>query len=477
MDHVEFSRFIQGRKDGFCPIVTAPPSTPFAAAAAVIRVSELNTLVRQTLEREFPLQWVAGEVSNLTRAASGHVYFTLKDETAQARCVMFRSRAQSVPWRLENGHQIEARALVTLYEARGEFQLSVESMRRAGLGKFYEAFARLKEKLAAEGLFAPELKRPIPRFPRRIAIVSSPQAAALRDVLVALRRRAPHLPCVLYPTLVQGEKAAEGIATAIASANARTHDDHACDALLLIRGGGSIEDLWAFNEEIVARAIAASEIPIIAGVGHETDTSIADFIADLRAATPTAAAELVSQGWVEAAGELAALSATLGHAMHYRITSAQQRLDHLSLRLIHPTLRIQRNRDRVVYLASRLASSFTENLHRHRTRLDRTTQRLGRVAPRFDSLQGRLHLLEQRLGGAMLTRQQHYHHCLERIASALDHLNPQATLARGFAVVRTLDGEVVTSAEALHLDDIVTLDLAIGQASASISKIKLPESQ
>jgi exodeoxyribonuclease VII large subunit len=224
---------------------------------AIIPVSELNRRVRLALEAEFPLQWIAGEISNLTRAASGHVYFSLKDESAQARCVMFRSRAQAVPWRLENGQQVEARALVSLYEPRGDFQLGIESLRRAGLGRLFEAFARLKDRLEAEGMFANERKRPLPCFPLTIGVIASPQAAALRDVLAAIRRRAPHLGVVLYPSLVQGEGAGERIADAIAVAGKRKE----CDVLLVVRGGGSIEDLWAFNEECVSMEHTLPPLP------------------------------------------------------------------------------------------------------------------------------------------------------------------------------------------------------------------------
>src|SRR5574343_1163875 len=260
-----------------------------AKSATTLTVSSLNRLVRECLEANFPLTWVGGEISNLTYAASGHVYFSLKDSSAQVRCVMWRNRAQLLGWRLENGQKIEARALVSFYEPRGEFQLNIEAIRRAGQGNLFERFLKLKAQLEAEGLFAPEAKRPLPTFPRHVAIVSSLQAAALRDVLTTLHRRAPHLRLSIFPTLVQGEGAGARFAEAFAQAGSSD-----CDAILLCRGGGSIEDLWSFNEECVARAIRASAIPVIAGVGHETAFTIADFAADLRAPTPTAAAELVS---------------------------------------------------------------------------------------------------------------------------------------------------------------------------------------
>jgi len=433
-------------------------------AVTVVSISELNRLARQCLEREFPLLWVAGEISNLTRAASGHVYFSLKDEAAQARCVMFRSRAQSIPWKLENGLQVEAHALVSLYEPRGDFQLNIEVLRRAGLGRLFEAFARLKLKLEAEGLFAAGRKRPLPRFPRRIGIISSPRAAALRDVLVALRRRAPHLTAILYPTLVQGDSAAEEIAKAIAAAGRRNE----CDLLLIVRGGGSIEDLWAFNEETVARAIVASPLPTISGVGHETDTTIADYVADLRAATPTAAAEMATQGWYEAAGEIKNTGTELARAIQYRITRQQQGLDHLSLRLVHPATRLVQARDRLALLGSQLDASLARGLRRHRERLNRADLALGRSVPRTERRSGQLGLLAQRLRAALREQQQNRQNALGNIATALTHLNPQATLARGFAIVRDASGRLVTDAANLHPGQIVNLDLAHGEAEASI---------
>ncbi|MCM2307763.1 MAG: exodeoxyribonuclease VII large subunit [Sulfuritalea sp.] len=432
--------------------------------ATVVTISELNRLARQSLEREFPLLWVAGEISNLTRATSGHVYFSLKDEAAQARCVMFRSRAQSIPWKLENGLQVEARALVSLYEARGDFQLNIETLRRAGLGRLFEAFARLKARLETEGLFGPGRKRALPRFPRRIGIVSSPRAAALRDVLAALKRRAPHLTAILYPTPVQGDSAAGEIAKAIAAAGRRNE----CDLLLIVRGGGSIEDLWAFNEEVVARAIAASPLPTISGVGHETDATIADFVADLRAATPTAAAELATQGWYQAAGEIADLGTALMRSMQYRMARQQQGLDHLSLRLMHPATRLSQARDRIALLGARLDASLGRALRRHRERLSRAALALGRNIPRTERRSGRLGLLAQRLRTALREQQQKRTNALENIEAALAHLNPEAILARGFSIVRDASGNLVTDAANLHPDQIVSLHLARGEAEAAI---------
>src|SRR5687768_12812265 len=267
----------------------------------VLTVSQLLRSVRDTLERRFPLRWVQGEPSNLSRSPSGHWYFTLKEGAAQVDCVMFRSRAAALDWEPREGSAVEARALVTLYEPRGRFQLTVEALRRAGVGPLYERFVRLKHKLEGEGLFDARLKRALPPYPRCIGVVTSLGAAALRDVLITLARRNASIPVVVYPAPVQGDGAADRIAAVLATANRRAE----CDVLLLVRGGGSLEDLWQFNEEAVARAIRACPIPVVTGVGHETDVTIADFAADRRAPTPTAAAELVSPLRAELAARLA----------------------------------------------------------------------------------------------------------------------------------------------------------------------------
>lgn len=438
-------------------------------ATEVLTVSALNRLARETLQQNFPLLWVSGEISNLVRATSGHVYFSLKDETAQVRCVMFRNRAQLLPWRLENGQQLEAQALVTLFEARGDFQLNIEGLRRAGIGARYEAYARLREKLEREGLFSPEKKRPLPRFPRRVGIITSPQAAALRDVLSALRRRAPHLPVILYPAPVQGEGAAEKIATVIALAGQRLKFD-AIDVLIIIRGGGSIEDLWAFNEEVVARAIAACPIPVVSGVGHETDTTIADFAADSRAATPTAAAELVSAGWFAAAHELAALDVILQRTLRVLLESRMQRLDLLFHRLVHPGEQLARNRQKVAHLATQFLAALARRLRYDAVSLEHLRRRLTQGRPPVQTARGRLALLEQRFAAAWHGRIADKRGHLGALAAALAQLSPQATLERGYSIVRKATGEVVRASSQVAAGDTVELRFAVGWAHAKISE-------
>ena len=313
------------------------PPLQRAAAAAVIEVSALNRMVRDMLEHALPLMWVRGEVSNFTCAPSGHCYFTLKDAAAQVRCTMFRSRARLLDWQPRNGMQIEVRALPTLFEPRGEFQLNVETIRRSGMGALYEAFERLKLRLAAEGLFASERKRALPAFPRRIGVVTSPQAAALRDVLTILARRMPSLPVLVYPTAVQGADAAQGIARAIEAASRRLE----CDVLIVCRGGGGIEDLWAFNDEAVARAIHGCALPVVTGIGHETDFTIADFVADLRAPTPSAAAQAASPDRRELSARVAETSARMARAFARRLDRLWQGVDYLVRRLVDPRERLR----------------------------------------------------------------------------------------------------------------------------------------
>ena len=433
---------------------------------SVLSVSSLNRLVRDCLESAFPLTWVGGEISNLTYAASGHVYFSLKDANAQVRCVMWRSRAQLLGWRLENGQQIEARALVSFYEPRGEFQLNVEAIRRAGQGDLFERFLRLKAQLEKEGLFAAERKKPLPAFPRHIAIVTSLQAAALRDVLTTLHRRAPHLRITVYPTLVQGEGAAARIAEALGQAAAGD-----CEAIILCRGGGSIEDLWAFNEEAVARAIAASPIPVIAGVGHETDFTIADFAADLRAPTPTAAAELASPDRDGLLARLDALEDQLQRRLERSLADRGQRLDWLSARLIHPAERLRQRRQDTEALGTRLQRAQRRHLERSRLLLTALGQRHGSAQPRLDKLADRLAHLRYRLEQRTAWVLSQHSGKLNSLASSLNQLDPHAVLTRGYALAIGPDGRAIRDAATLKPGDALQLNFARGAATATVEQV------
>ncbi|TFW15553.1 exodeoxyribonuclease VII large subunit, partial [Duganella callida] len=337
------------------------------AAAPVITVSALNQAVARLLERSFPLAWISGEVSNFTRAASGHWYFTLKDDAAQVRAVMFRGRAQYAGFVPREGDKVEVRALVTLYGPRGDYQINVEAIRRAGVGSLFEAFQRLKEKLDAAGLFHPERKRALPMFARTIGIVTSPQAAALRDVLTALKRRAPHVRVILYPAPVQGQFSAQKIAAAIDTASLRGE----CDVLIVCRGGGSIEDLWSFNDEEVAYAVANCRMPVISGVGHETDFTICDFAADLRAATPTAAAELAATPHADWMASLRTDVTDLRRAMRRALNDAEQTLDNHARRLLNPGAQIRQQRIKLQSLAGALTHANRAPLTQARHQLDR----------------------------------------------------------------------------------------------------------
>jgi exodeoxyribonuclease VII large subunit len=449
--------------------MNAPHSTVKVNSGEVVSVSWLNRAAREALEGTFPLMWIAGEVSTLTRAASGHIYFTLKDEQAQVRCTMWRTRAQLLSFRLEHGMRVEVRALVSLFEPRGDYQLNVEAVRQAGVGNLYEAFLRLKARLDAEGLFDPAIKRTLPRFPRGIAVVTSPQAAAWRDVTAALERRAPHLPITLYPTPVQGDGAPPQIAAAIRNAGQRAAAD-GNDVLLLVRGGGSLEDLAAFNDEAVARAIRACPLPVICGVGHETDVSIADFAADLRAATPTAAAELASAGFVELRDSLTQLGARLKRAMDRRLETAAQRVDRAAARLTHPRQRIEAARMRLANLEQRLTSRSRQLIAVREARLAKLGLRLAARRPDIASQQARLEALAQRLQratGSLLERQRGK---LDALQQHLAHLDPRGVLARGYSITRDEAGLIVRNADALHPGARIQVEFHDGSVDATVDK-------
>ncbi|MFC4161071.1 exodeoxyribonuclease VII large subunit [Chitinimonas lacunae] len=442
-------------------------SATLSSSSVVWSVSELNRTVKTLLERELPLLWVSGEISNLTIAASGHLYFSLKDQGAQVRCVMFRGRAGLLPFRPQEGLRVEARATVTLYEARGDYQLNIEAMRLGGLGALFEAFERLKARLAAEGLFAAERKRPLPFLPRRVGLVTSPQAAALRDVLSTLKRRAPYLELVLYPTAVQGNGAAEQIAAAIATAGVRNE----VEVLIVCRGGGSIEDLWAFNEEVVARAIAACPLPVISGVGHETDFTIADFVADQRAPTPTAAAEMVAPEARLLLARLAQSRMQLQSALRRRLEVRWQQLDFLARRLVHPGERLRRRAERMQLLGERLQNSLTRLLETRRWRLARLDDRLRHGRPDLSRQREHLVRVEARLTLALRLRLERERARLTRDTARLAALDPKAVLARGYSLIEGADGRLVRSATQLHLGDRLRLRLAEGEAGAVVAEL------
>ena len=393
------------------------------SAPRILSVSDLNRVAREVLEQSFPLFWIGGEISNLTRAASGHWYFSLKDNSAQVRCVMFRGRNSYLDWTPKEGDKVEARAVVTLYEARGDFQLTIEFLQRAGLGALFEAFEKLKAKLQAQGLFDPTFKQSLPSHPQQIGIVTSPDAAALHDVLTTLKRRMPGIPVIIYPTPVQGKGAANQIANAINLASERAE----CDVLIICRGGGSMEDLWQFNEEVVAHAIANCRIPTVSGVGHETDFTICDFVADVRAATPTAAAELVSPSRAMLLAKLNQLSEQFNKNIQTLLSQRGQMLDYLAKRLISPVQQVEQQKQQISQIAYRLSMAIQKQLQ---------------------NKQSSLHQLNQNL----------------------QHLNPNAVLTRGYAFAENKQGQIINSANQLSLGDDIKLTFGIGSADVTVNK-------
>lgn len=443
---------------------------PGYAAPAVITVTALNQQVARLLERSFPLTWISGEISNFTRASSGHWYFTLKDDAAQVRAVMFRGRAQYAGFTPREGDKVEVRALVTLYGARGDYQINVEAMRRAGVGQLYEAFLRLKEKLAAQGYFDQDRKRALPMFVRSVGVVTSLQAAALRDVLTALKRRAPHVRVVLYPAPVQGQFAADKIAEAITTASHRAE----VDVLLVCRGGGSIEDLWSFNEEVVARAIAACSVPVISGVGHETDFTIADFAADVRAATPTAAAELAATPRADWLASLQADALDLRRAMRRTLSEASQGLDHASRRLLSPSAQIGHQRLKVLALSTALTHAVRAPVNRDGLVLARLRQRWARHRPDVRTLRTQLGAESRHLGASFTNGLRARREALGALAAQLELLNPQRTLERGYAIVSDATGKVLRNPAEIKPRKRLQVRLAEGTAEIGVSSIQSP---
>jgi exodeoxyribonuclease VII large subunit len=495
-----------------------PPSTQAGTGPErnVYTVSRLNREVRILIERGLGVIWVEGELSNLSAPSSGHWYFSMKDRGAQIRCAMFRQKNMTVGFTPKDGQQILARGRISLYEPRGEYQFIVEHLEEAGVGALRREFERVKTKLSAEGLFALERKRSLPRFPRRIGVITSPTGAAIRDILHILSRRFPPAAVLIYPTPVQGPAAIAGLVAMIELASARAE----CDVLIVARGGGSLEDLWAFNDERVARAIRASAIPVVSGVGHEIDFTIADFVADARAPTPSGAAELVTpdrRACLESLGrtmerlsvcmrrELRTLSARFDAAnarlklAHpgLRLTQQAQRLDELEqrltafmrrelrsvasrldavnlrLRLAHPGLRLAQQKQRLDDLEQRLTGAMRAALHSDRTRISEMFNRLLHQSPahtvreyrlRHGTLAGRLeHAVKQCVSRA--------EHRLNLAVRALNTVSPLATLTRGFAVVkRVSDGGLVTDSNSVNVGEEIEAALARGKLTARVTR-------
>ncbi len=411
-------------------------------------VSRLNGEIRAVLEGSFPLLWVEGEISNLATPRSGHAYFSLKDEHAQVRCALFRNRRMRLRFQPKDGDRVLVQARISLYEARGDFQLIIEHMEPAGEGALQRAFEELKARLEAEGLFDARRKLPLPAFPRCIGVVTSPTGAAVRDILQVLRRRFPGLPVIIYPTLVQGEGAAEEIAGALRLADQRKD----CDLLILARGGGSLEDLWAFNDEALARIIAGLRTPVISAIGHETDFTIADFVADRRAPTPSAAAELATPDGEQLARQLEVLGGRLGRAMRGRLGTEGQRLEHQHHRLLmlHPLRRIHEQQQRLDELGMRMEAAMNNRLARHRQSLGALESRLRLLSParQLRTLAAALMRQREQLQTIMEHRLSRDRLQLEGLARELHAVSPLQTLARGYSITMEAEtGKVITRAD------------------------------
>ncbi|MEW5288286.1 exodeoxyribonuclease VII large subunit [Erwinia papayae] len=442
------------------------------SSANIFTVSRLNTTVRKLLEMEMGQIWLSAEISNFFQPSSGHWYFTLKDDAAQVRCAMFRNSNRRVTFRPQNGQQVLVRATITLYEPRGDYQLIAESMQPAGEGLLQQQFEQLKQKLLAEGLFDQRYKQPLPDPARQVGVITSATGAALRDILHVLHRRDPSLPVVIYPTPVQGVDAPDALVRAIELANLRGE----CDVLIVGRGGGSLEDLWSFNVERVARAIFASRIPIVSAVGHETDVTISDFVADLRAPTPSAAAELVSRNQTELLRQLQSLQTRLEMATDYYLAEQRRKfaLLHHRLQQQHPQLRLARQQTTLMKLQGRLAEAIQRKLRQADRQLERPAQRLVNFQPQSKIHQAQQHM-QQLYYRLQQTLQQRLHADKQRfstLAGQLEGVSPLATLARGFSVTTATDGQVIKKTRQIKPGEILKTRLDDGWVESEVTLVK-----
>ncbi|HCH3861559.1 TPA: exodeoxyribonuclease VII large subunit [Vibrio parahaemolyticus] len=435
----------------------------------IFTVSRLNAEVRLLLENEMGIVWLVGEISNFSAPVSGHWYLTLKDSRAQVKCAMFRGNNRRVTFKPANGNQVLVKARLSLYEPRGDYQLIIESMQPEGDGRLQQEFEELKMKLAAEGLFAQTNKLPLPEHPKRVGVITSKTGAALYDILDVLKRRDPSLPVVIYPTMVQGDDAAIQIAQAIGRANSRNE----CDVLIVGRGGGSLEDLWCFNNEILARTIAASQIPIISAVGHEVDITIADFVADVRAPTPSAAAELVSRDNSHKDQSLVAKQHKLASAMRYYLSQQKQQSAQLLHRLErqHPSYQLQHQSQQLDELDMRLRRAMQHFIDTRQQAVERKHHRLQLNSPAKHLAQqkSRLERVEHKLLDAMDRKLLTMRHQLAIAAEKLDTVSPLATLKRGYSITQTEQGKVVRSADDVKTGDLLVTRLANGEIHSTVS--------
>ncbi len=435
----------------------------------IYTVSRLNAEVRLLLENEMGIVWLVGEISNFSAPVSGHWYLTLKDSQAQVKCAMFKGNNRLVNFKPQNGQQVLVKARLSLYEPRGDYQIILESMQPEGDGRLQQQFEQLKMQLAAEGLFAQTRKKPLPENPRCVGIITSRTGAALHDILHVLKRRDPNLPVVIYPTLVQGEDAAIQIAQAIGRANSRAE----CDVLIVGRGGGSLEDLWCFNHEIVARTIAASDIPIISAVGHEIDVTIADFVADVRAPTPSSAAELVSRDNRHKQQALHQWQAKLASGMRHYLAQQHTQFARIQHKLDkqHPQARLERQQQQLDELSLRLEQKMHQRLATQQQRWDRLSHKIQLNSPTHLIRQQRFNLLqqEQRLTQLIQHHLIQSRHQLALLSEKMDAVSPLATLARGYSVTRTAQGELVRQSAQVKPGDTLVTQLMDGEILSTVN--------
>ncbi len=453
------------------PKIDAPQLGLELEERQIYSVSQLNSQVKQLLQNNFTLIWIEGEISNFAKPASGHMYFSLKDEQAQVRCAMFRNANRKLAFQPEDGAQVLIRARVGLYEPRGEYQLTVEHMEEAGVGILQRKFEALKQKLSQEGLFSEAHKQTLPPFPSKLSVVTSASGAAIRDILSVLQRRYPILAIQIYAVPVQGEESASAIVHAIKSINQHKNSD----VIILARGGGSIEDLWSFNEESVAKAIYASRLPIVTGIGHEVDFTIADFVADLRAATPSAAAELIVPHQDELLETLDQLQRSLLYIVQDQLITRQQSIDWLAQRLefLHPKQMLERSTERLIELRRRVLSAITLHFYSYHNLLNKLSIRLENQSPKSRLAESRIKLTSLHKDLRYMTEQaiDQRRQQLMTLTRTLEAVSPLGTLNRGYAIVSsTKNGQIIHDARQVTENEKILIQLATGRLSARVDK-------
>ena len=436
----------------------------------IYNVTRLNREVRAVLEGSFPSIWLKGEISNFACPASGHMYLSLKDVHSQVRCAMFKGKNRFLKFEPENGAEVLVRANVSLYEGRGEFQLIIEQMELAGEGGLQRAYEELKQKLFKEGLFEEDHKKPVPTMPRTIGVITSPTGAAIRDILSVLKRRYPAGNIIVYPVAVQGDGSAEQITTMLKTAERRNE----CDVIIVSRGGGSIEDLWAFNNETMARTIFDCSVPVVSGIGHEIDFTIADFVADQRAATPSAAAELVSPDQMQIKQTLSLQHTRLSQILQSSLRTLKQNISHLEKRLPHPATQLQNNAQRLDAISLRMNHSINSTVTQQNHRLHEQLSNLNKHSPlqRLKFYMERSEQIHQRLQQATNHLYQNLNAQIQTVARALNAVSPLATLNRGYAIVEKYDNqEIIRDARQLVSGDEVLTRFSKGQAKCTVNEI------